>query len=98
MTTREGACAVVVRCILAILLAPVLYLLSAGLVFDFSSPAWDNWSEGKAHGPSPRLFLCHPTYYDLPGGASWEGTEWAFVVYRPVCSAWLRLKGLSTRR
>ena len=80
-------------------LLPALYLLSACVVFDFTSSAqdlcqeYDNEGRFVAHGPEPRVRLCRPRRYDIPGGASWSGKEWAFTAYRPVCSAWLILKG-----
>ena len=84
---------------MAVLLLPALYLLSACIVFDFRSTAsdlcmeFDDEHRPVAHGPEPRVRLCKPRKYDIPGGASWSGTEWAFTVYQPICSLWLRWKG-----
>jgi hypothetical protein len=82
------------RLLLAALAAPLLYLMSACVVFDLGSTAWDDSYEGAAHGPHPRLLLCRPCRFDWPGGASWDGSEWAFRAYTPICSAWLKVKGL----
>jgi hypothetical protein len=87
------------RALWLIVSLPSLYLLSALVVFDFRSTAadfcqeYDDQRRPVAHGPEPRIILCRPHLYDFPGGASWDGSEWAFTVYRPICSVWLRLKG-----
>jgi hypothetical protein len=70
------------------------YVGSAWVVLDFSEVAYPNDEEyfGErqvAFGPRPRLLLCHPAYLDIPGGASYDGSEWALVVYRPICQLWL---------
>src|SRR5204862_4470530 len=87
------------RTLSIVLAVPIIYLLSALVVLDFSATAWDLCQEYDderrqvTHGPQPRILLCRPRLFDIPGGASWSGTEWAFTVYRPLCSVWLRVKG-----
>jgi hypothetical protein len=96
---REKCERVALRVLWTVLSLPVIYLLSAAVVFDFTTTAWDfcqEYDEDRrlvAHGPYPSVRLCRPRSYDIPGGASWSGTEWAFSVYRPVCVLWLKMKG-----
>lgn len=75
----------------------MLYLLSAFIVFDFTSPATPNDEEyynGQlvAYGPKPRTIFCAPSrggflYYD------YDGNEWPFKVYPIVCRVWRYLNG-----
>lgn len=81
-------------------LALLGYVGSALVVFDFTEVAYPNDEEtfGErqvAFGPRPRLSLCHPAYFDIPGGASYDGSEWALVVYRPICRWWLSRRGFA---
>src|SRR2546426_123678 len=77
---------------LALLLA---YVAAAALVFDFSATAFpgdeDNTADGRpvALGPRPRRVFCRPTVHDV----CWEGREWPFVVFAPVCSWWRERHG-----
>lgn len=74
----------------ASLLMVIGYLGAAGLVFDFNDAAlpYDEefTDDGRpvAVGPSPRGLFCRPTWY----GVHWEGREWPFVVFAPICSLW----------
>ena len=66
------------------------YLLAAVVVFDFSKTAFpddeDNTEDGRpvALGPMPRLLFCHRAH----DGVNFEGREWPFVVFAPICSWW----------
>jgi len=82
--------------ILFLLAAPILALLSVPAVFDLSESApiydeeyrLDNGIRVSA-GPRPRWFLCYPPYHDF----FYEGTEWPFRVYSPLCRLWRTLHG-----
>jgi hypothetical protein len=73
-------------------MAPLIlaYILAAALVFDFGQTAFpgdeDNTTDGRpvAIGPRPRPLFSRPTVH----GVSWEGREWPFVLFAPVCSVW----------
>lgn len=66
------------------------YIAAAALVFDFRETAYpddeDNTEDGRpvALGPRPRSLFCRPTVH----GVNWEGREWPFVVFAPICSWW----------
>ncbi len=66
------------------------YLGAASLVFDFGSAAFpndeENTGDGRpvALGPRPRQLFCPPTWE----GVCWEGREWPFVIFAPICSWW----------
>lgn len=68
----------------------VVYFGAAAVVFDFGRTAFpgdeDNTEDGRpvALGPRPRSLFCRPTVSDV----RWEGREWPFVVFAPVCSWW----------
>ena len=72
-----------------------LYLGAAFVVFDFSRAALpgdeDNTEDGRpvALGPRPRSLFCRPTVSDV----RWEGGEWPFVVFAPVCNLWRERHG-----
>ena len=82
------------RLILIAIGAPIalitVYLGAAMLVFDFNQTAYPNDEENAedgrpvAIGPRPRGFFYQPTWE----GVRWEGREWPFVVFAPVCSWW----------
>lgn len=85
--------------ILALLLL-VGYFGSAFVILDFSEVAYPNDEEefGQrqvAFGPRPRLSFCRPAYFDIPGGASYDGSEWALVLYRPICQFWIGRRGFA---
>jgi len=97
---REGARRKLSALVWLCLTLPLLYLASSVVVFDFGSVACDltGWEyDGKGrrvfHGPEPRVRICQPAKYSFPTGAWWNGREWAFQVYKPVCRAWLLLNG-----
>jgi hypothetical protein len=80
--------------LLLVLLA--FYILSAVVVFDFGNAAHPHDEEyfGKkqvAFGPAPRAWLCKPAYQ-----AGFDGHEWPFFVYRPICAVWRTVKGYAT--
>ena len=72
----------------------VAYFGAAAIVFDFSKTAFpsdeDNF-EGRevAIGPRPRHLFCPPTWE----GVRWEGREWPFVVFAPICGWWRERHG-----
>ncbi|MFA5795258.1 MAG: hypothetical protein WC980_09395 [Candidatus Brocadiia bacterium] len=75
----------------------IAYLLSAFVVFDFTRTADPNDEEyykGRpvAYGPHPRLIFCAPSrggfIYD-----DYDGREWPFIVYAPICRVWRTLTG-----
>ncbi len=75
----------------------LMYVGAALVVFDFSEiayPVGEETHNGKwvAFGPRPRLFLCKPAYSSI----SYDGSEWPFFVFRPICTAWRSVKGYET--
>lgn len=79
---------------LTLVLLPVVYLGSAALVFDFTRAAFPDdedsfWDMEVAIGPRPRRIFCPPTRHDV----RWQGREWPFVVFAPVCEWWRTLHG-----
>jgi hypothetical protein len=78
-----------------IAVAAVCYLVPAMILFDFSRAAYameEHTSKGKevAWGPRPREFAVKPNT-GLPD--IYTGSEWPFLVYRPVCYVWRKLHG-----
>ena len=76
------------------------YCGSALVVLDFSEMAYPNDEEyfnGRpvAFGPRPRWFLCTAAYPSFPGGWSYDGSEWALSLYRPICERWAIHKGFA---
>jgi hypothetical protein len=66
-----------------------VYVGAAFIVFDFSRAAYPSDEENHegrevAIGPRPRRLFCPPTWE----GVRWEGREWPFVVFAPICSCW----------
>ena len=85
--------------VVAVLLV-VGYFASALLVLDFSDVAYPNDEEyfnGRpvAFGPRPRWFLSSAAYPSFPAGWSYDGSEWALVLYRPICERWAIHKGFA---
>jgi hypothetical protein len=72
-----------------------LYIAAAIVVFDFGGTAFpgdeENTEDGRpvALGPRPRRLFCRPTVSDV----HWEGREWPFVVFAPICSLWREKHG-----
>jgi hypothetical protein len=83
----------------AVLFGVICYLLSFFLVFDITSPArYDDEEDynGKpvAFGPEPRDVICHSTWSDeMESFGYFEGKEWAFYPYAPLCTLWRWWKG-----
>lgn len=83
-----------------LLLTGMVYGVVAGLIFDFSQtahpPDEENTANGTpvAVGPLPRDWACKPTYE----GLFFDGREWPFRLFQPVCSAWLGLRGYAPPR
>jgi hypothetical protein len=74
--------------------ALLVYVTAAAIVFDFSRAAFPNDEENYngrevAIGPRPRHLFCPPTWE----GVRWEGREWPFVVFAPICSWWRERHG-----
>jgi hypothetical protein len=74
----------------------VFYLASALFTFDMSTPAYkydEEIRDGKevALGPHPRWWLCAPTH----DGVAYEGHEWPFRLYMPLCRLWRLAKDYS---
>jgi len=74
------------------------YFGAAVLIFDFGQAAFpgdeENTADGRpvALGPRPRAFFCRPTVHEV----CWEGREWPFVVFAPICSGWRQRHGYAT--
>lgn len=71
----------------------ILYGLAAAVVFDFSAAghAFDEeYHNGRpvAFGPRPRWPFCAPHYQ-----SGFDGEEWPFAVFAPLCAAWRYLAG-----
>ena len=83
------------------LVISLVYLVSAFVVFDFSTFAPDGAREySSAHvllsfGPRPRAWACTPLgthdYY-------FTGKEWVFVLYKPVCVIFNMVEGYENLR
>lgn len=76
--------------VIAILCFPLLSFL---IVFDVTKPAYKfdeeyNGSRQVAVGPQPRYAFCKPSY-DI----HYDGTEWPFRIFRPLCSVWRDITG-----
>ena len=75
------------------------YLLAAAVVFDFSEAAYYRDAEYNqigqrfAIGPRPRWFICYPTYSDF----FYEGDEWPFKVFAPICTFHREFHGYALR-
>lgn len=80
---------------------PILYATALLAVFDFTEPAPGGGYRTESGatvqvGPRPRwptIFICHPSRFDLPGGISYDGTEWLSKVFSPVCILWRSANG-----
>ena len=65
------------------------------VVFNWSHVAYPHDEEcfgGKqvAFGPQTRYSWCSPSYQ-----AGYDGTEWALVIYRPLCQHWAMVRGFA---
>ena len=84
------------RIILWVVVGGMVYLGAALVVFDFAATAFpysEEYHAGRevALGPRPRVLFCRPAYH----GFFYHGREWPFVVFQPICRAWLWLHGFS---
>lgn len=75
----------------------VVYFAGALCVFDFFDAAYPDDEDSfngvrVAFGPRPREFFCKPSWE----GVAYNGREWPFLVYRPVCAIWRSHKGYAT--
>lgn len=76
-----------------------LYVLLPLVVFDFTSAAVPHDEENfgtqeVAIGPKPRWWVPKAAYdLDVPGGFSYDPSGWPFVVWKPICVAFLKFKG-----
>lgn len=71
-----------------------LYIGGAFAVFDMRYPAYafdEETHNGRAValGPHPRKWACKPTYH----GIHFDGSEWPFRVFQPICAIWRLTKG-----
>lgn len=71
-----------------------IYLVGGLVLFDLTKPAYvydEETFAGKevAAGPRPRRWVCKPTHHDV----TFEGNEWPFRVYKPLCWGWRLTKG-----
>jgi hypothetical protein len=76
-----------------VLVLIVIYLSGAAVVFDFRTAARPHdeeyFGERKvAFGPRPRVLFCLPAYQ-----SGFDGHEWPFFIYRPVCHIWRLMLG-----
>ncbi len=84
----------------ALALLAAAYLMTAGIVFDFTSSAvpFDEESyRGRtvAIGPKPRAWVPRSASgVDVVGGFRYEPTNWPFVLWKPICIGYLRVMGL----
>jgi hypothetical protein len=67
----------------------IAYGAAAVVVFDLTEPAYYNGVEAyqgrpAAAGPRPRIWFCQPAYHYF----YYDGSEWPFTVFAPVCAAW----------
>jgi hypothetical protein len=76
-----------------------LYLMLPLVVFDFTSTAVpydeDNFGNREvAIGPKPRSWVPKAAHdFDIPGGYGYDPSGWPFVVWKPVCVAFVKAKG-----
>ena len=82
------------------MIGPVfLYVLSAFVVFDFTSSAihaeWETF-DGRpvAAGPRPRYPFDRGANLHIPGGWDYSGDEVVFQIYRPVVRVWQGATGV----
>ena len=82
------------------MIGPVfLYVLSAFVVFDFTSSAqhaeWEYY-DGRpvAAGPRPRYPFDRGENLHIPGGWDYSGDEGVFRIYRPVVRVWQGVTGV----
>jgi len=83
----------------AIVVVGGLYLLLPLAVFNFTSVArpYDEEYLGTrevAIGPKPYWWVPKAAWkLDVPGGFSYDASGWPFVVWKPLCLAFLKAKG-----
>jgi len=76
-----------------------LYILLPMVVFDFSSVAVpfdeDNYNGRMvAIGPRPRWWVPGAAHHlDIPGGFDYATSGWPFIVWKPLCLAYLNFRG-----
>ena len=76
-----------------------VYLLLPLLVFDFTSTAVPFDEENHedqmvAIGPRPWPWVPRAAYdLDIPGGFSYSPDGWPFVVWKPICVAFVKFRG-----
>ncbi len=86
------------KLIVAFIIILCVPLLGFFVIFDLTTPAYKfdeeyNGSLQVAIGPRPRNFFCGPTY-DI----FYDGGEWPFLVFKPMCSLWRGLAGYAHPR
>lgn len=86
-TVRKGGYRRLVRAAQRLLLLLTgVYLAAFLVVFDLRSTA-QNIDREEAIGPRPRAFVCAPRNF-------YSANEPVFVVFRPLCVAWLAIDGV----
>jgi hypothetical protein len=84
---------------IGVALLAALYLLLPLVIFDFTLIAVPNDEENfrnqsVAIGPRPRWWIPMPSSdFDVPGGFSYDPSGWPFVVWKPLCVAFVKAKG-----
>ena len=73
----------------------LVYSIASVAVFDYRTaslpPDEDNDSSGNPVAVGPRLW----PWVNWSGKTSFEGNEWPFRVFYPICRAWIKLRGYS---
>jgi len=87
------------RCGVSLAVIAALYVVLPLVIFDFTSIAvpYDEENFGSqqvAIGPEPRWWVPKAAYdFDVPGGFGYDPSGWPFVVWKPLCVAFVRGKG-----
>jgi hypothetical protein len=94
---REGpAVRIVWRFTQLLLAAPLLYLAAVLVVFDFGTLVnrvdVESVNGREAYlGPRPRFVQGEMSSFLWT--RDYSGREWPFRIFRPVCRAWVRIRG-----
>jgi hypothetical protein len=77
----------------------LVYLILPLAVFDFTSvavPFDEETHNGRSVGLGPRPYRWVPGAshgLDIPGGFEYSTEEWPFVLWKPLCFGFLKIKG-----
>jgi hypothetical protein len=75
------------------------YLMAPLVIFDFTETAYPYAEEnfaGRTVAIGPKPYFLVPGAmrdFDIPGGADYTETAWPFVVWKPLCVFYCRVKG-----